>query len=91
MINEYIGWIGSFFFAVCALPQVIKTFKIKKADDLSWLFLILWFFGEIFVSVYLLTDDIKLGITHFPLYINYGFNIVLVVYLLYAKKVYTKK
>ncbi len=89
-MNEYIGWIGAFFFAICALPQAIKVFKTKKADDLSWLFLIFWLLGEIFTLTYLLIDDIKLGITHFPIYINYVFNLLILAYLLYAKKAYSK-
>ncbi|MBN2890248.1 MAG: hypothetical protein JXL97_00135 [Bacteroidales bacterium] len=88
MVNEVIGWFGAALFAICALPQAIKTFKTKKADDLSWLFLLLWFFGEIFTFAYLIIDDIKINTTHFPLYINYFFNTVIVIYLMYAKKVY---
>ncbi len=90
MYNEYIGWIGAFLFAICALPQAIKTFRTKKADDLSWLFLVLWFLGEFFVFTYLIIDDIKREITHYPLYINYVFNTVIVIYLIYAKKTYIK-
>ncbi|NQU55149.1 MAG: hypothetical protein HQ522_21735 [Bacteroidetes bacterium] len=30
MINETIGWIGNILFAICAIPQVIKTFRSKK-------------------------------------------------------------
>ncbi len=91
MINEVIGWIGAALFAICALPQAVKTFKTKKADDLSWLFLLLWFFGEIFTFIYLIIDDLKLNTTHFPLYINYVFNTLIVVYLMYAKKHYKSK
>ncbi|MCX6793378.1 MAG: PQ-loop domain-containing transporter [Candidatus Falkowbacteria bacterium] len=87
-MHEYIGWIGAFLFAICAVPQVIKTWQTKKADDLSWLFLLFWLFGEILMLIYLIIDDAALGITHYPLYVNYIFNIVMVLYLVYAKKVY---
>lgn len=90
-MNEAIGWLGAFLFAVCALPQAFKTFKTKKADDLSWLFLWLWILGEIFTFIYLIVDDIKVQSTHYPLYVNYVFNILIVVYLLYAKKTYKNK
>lgn len=88
MIHNAIGWLGAALFAVCALPQVMKTWKSKKADDLSWLFLLFWLFGEIFTFIYIVADDLILKTTHFPLYINYSFNIVLVLYLVYAKKKY---
>lgn len=88
LLHHSIGWIGAFLFATCAVPQVIKTWKSKKADDLSWLFLLFWFFGEILTLAYIAIDDFILKITHFPLYFNYSFNIILVVYLIYAKKFY---
>jgi len=88
MIHQIIGWIGAFLFAICAVPQVIKTYKSKKADDLSWLFLLFWLFGEILTFTYIILDDLLLKITHFPLYVNYLFNIILVLYLVYAKKFY---
>jgi len=47
MINEIIGWIGNILFAICGIPQVIKTFRSKSAKDLSLLFLWLWFSGEL--------------------------------------------
>ncbi len=88
MTNEFIGWLGATLFAICGLPQAIKTFKTKQADDLSWLFLLFWFLGEVFTFAYIIIDDIKLKNTHYPLYVNHIINIVLVVYLLYAKRIY---
>jgi uncharacterized protein with PQ loop repeat len=88
MIHVFIGWIGAFLFAICAVPQVIKVWKTKKADDLSWLFLLFWLSGEMFTFIYIVIDDLLVKITHFPLYVNYVFNIVLVSYLAYAKKYY---
>lgn len=88
MIHEIIGWLGAFLFAICAIPQVIQTWKTKKAGDLSWLFLLFWLFGEILTFTYIIIDDLLQKITHFPLYINYLFNITLVLYLIYAKKYY---
>lgn len=88
MIFQSIGWLGAFLFATCAVPQVIKTWKSKKAEDLSWLFLLFWFFGEILTFIYVFSGDILAKTTHFPLYVNYIFNIILVTYLLYAKRSY---
>ncbi len=87
-MHELIGWLGAFLFAICAVPQVIKTWKTKKADDLSWLFLFFWLAGEILMFAYIVIDDIALNISHYPLYMNYAFNIVMVVYLLFAKRKY---
>jgi uncharacterized protein with PQ loop repeat len=91
VINEYIGWIGSVFFAICALPQVIKTYKTKRVDDISALFLWLWFLGEVFTLWYIVYDDIITGTTHWPLIFNYLFNIFMLFYLIWAKYSYPGK
>ena len=91
MGHIYLGWFGAFLFSVCAIPQVLKTMKTREADDLSICFLLMWFFGEIFTLIYILIDDSLLLITHYPLYVNYVANIVMITYLLWAKKKYSKK
>ena len=91
MINETIGWIGNILFAVCGIPQVIKTFLSKSAKDLSLLFLWLWFSGELLTFIYILTSDLETANFHFPLYFNYIVNIFMSCFLLYAKYVYPKK
>ena len=88
MLHIVLGWIGASLFAFCAVPQVLKTWRTKRAGGLSWLFLLFWFGGEILTFIYLVVDDIIESISHVPLYINYGLNTVLVLYLLYAKIAY---
>lgn len=85
MFHQYLGWLGSFLFATCAVPQVIHTWKTKKSDGMSWLFLLFWFFGEILTLTYIIIDDLQKNIFHWPLYCNYVFNIILLFYLIYAK------
>ena len=79
---EAVGWLGSILFSICALPQVWKTWKTKSAGDLSWLFLLAWFGGELFTAIYVLADP-KL-----PLLTNYAVNGACVVYLIWAKYAY---
>jgi uncharacterized protein with PQ loop repeat len=90
-MNEVVGWIGSLLFAVCALPQVIHTFKTRKTDDVNELFLWLWFLGEIFTFSYVVVDDIASKNYHIPLYFNYAFNLLMLFYLIYAKYSYNSK
>jgi len=85
MLHQILGWIGAFLFAICAVPQVIQTWKTKNARDLSWLFLLFWLGGELLTLTYIIIDDFLVGIIHYPLYINYLFNIILICYLVYAK------
>ena len=81
---EITGWIGATMFSFCALPQVIKTWQTKRATDFSWLFLLMWFVGEIltFVYVAIKTPDA------YPLLVNYAFNFVMLCYLIYVKVKY---
>ena len=88
MFHIYLGWIGAILFSICGFPQAIKTWKTKKAGDLSWLFLLMWWGGEVLTLFYILIDDAILGITHFPLYINYVINLIIIYYLIYAKAHY---
>jgi uncharacterized protein with PQ loop repeat len=91
MLTETIGWIGNILFAICGIPQVIKTYKTKKVGDLSTLFLWMWLLGEMLTFIYILSGDWGTGHIHFPLYFNYVVNIFMACYLVYAKYTYHKK
>lgn len=47
MIGEILGWLGSFCFAFCGVPQVIKCIKSGNADGVSAIFLWMWLMGEL--------------------------------------------
>ena len=91
MFNETIGWIGNILFAICGIPQVIKTYQTKSAKDLSVLFLWLWFAGELLTFIYIVIGDLETKTAHFPLYFNYAVNIFMACFLIYAKYVYPRK
>jgi uncharacterized protein with PQ loop repeat len=91
MTLQLIGWLGAFFLATCGLPQAWKTFHTKKCDDISWGFLMFWFWGEIFTLSYIILDNLKSGNLQPPLYFNYGLNISILLYLIYAKISYAPK
>lgn len=89
-IINYSGWVGALLLAFGGIPQVIKTWKTKKANDLSWLFLLAWFFGGLFLIFYIVGGDILQKNYHIPLYLNYSLNTIVPLYLIYAKKFYKK-
>jgi uncharacterized protein with PQ loop repeat len=76
---EISGIIGAVLFAFCGLPQAIECVKYGNSDGLSWTFLIMWFFGEIFTIAYILpkNDYILLG--------NYLMNFVFLLIMLKYK------
>ena len=81
MILESIGWLGAFFFAICAIPQAYESYKNKNSDGIAMLFLVLWILGEIFMFVYVLFQPDW----DFPLLANYAFKIILTFVIFYYK------
>ena len=86
-----IGILGAIFFAICALPQVIQVWKTQDTSSLSKLFLILWGLGEGLTWTYVILQNLALGIIQWPLHINYFFNGLMLLYLLYKKFTEKKK
>ena len=81
---EIIGYIGSILLAICGLPQAIESYKTKSSEGLTWGFILLWFFGEIFTFAYILP---KMDL---PLLINYSANLIFLIIILYFK-IFPKK
>jgi len=81
---ETIGYIGSIMLAVCGLPQAIESYKTKSSEGLTWGFIVLWLFGELFTFAYILP---KMDL---PLLINYSANIILLTIIVYFK-IFPKK
>jgi len=44
--QEIYGWIGNGIFFAAQLSQIIYTFKVKSADDLSYTLFFFWLIGE---------------------------------------------
>jgi uncharacterized protein with PQ loop repeat len=76
---DIIGYIGSILLAICGLPQAIESFKTKSSEGLTWGFILLWFFGEIFTFAYIIP---KMDL---PLLINYSANIIFLIIIIYYK------
>lgn len=71
-LTEIIGYIGSLCFAICGLPQAIKSWKDGNSEGLTVSFLVLWLLGEVFTIWYVLDTNKEI-----PLLMNYSFNILL--------------
>ena len=74
-----LGWIGSICLAICGVPQAWMSYKDKHSHGISWAFLLLWAFGELFALAYVYD---KLDT---PLLLNYSVNILIVGLILYYK------
>lgn len=85
---EAIGYLGGLFLAICGFPELIRTIKDKKCH-LGWAFLLLWFFGEVLMLVYILFKP-----WDYPLILNYTLNLIMVAVMVYYKVqtyIYSKK
>ena len=78
-IFEIMGWLGSICLAICGIPQAWQSFKDKHSHGISWGFVLLWAFGEIFALAYVY-DKLDL-----PLLLNYSTNILILAVILYYK------
>ena len=78
-IFQICGWLGSICLAICGLPQAWQSYKDKHSDGISWGFLLLWAFGEIFALAYVY-DKLDL-----PLLLNYATNIFILAVIIYYK------
>lgn len=76
---ELLGWLGSILLALCAVPEVISSYKTKRCG-LTWGFLWIWYFGEIFTAI-----PVVLKIQEPFLVFNYLANIGLISYLIWIK------
>ena len=78
---EIFGWLSAFFLGACAIPQAYYSWKIGKAEDVSWNFLIMWLLGEMFGIVYVF----NLNPIPWPLFANYVLNSFLINFILRYK------
>lgn len=78
-IFAILGWLGSICLAICGVPQAWMSYKEKHSHGISWAFLLLWAFGEIFALAYVY-DKLDL-----PLLLNYSINILILGVILWFK------
>lgn len=76
-----IGWIGSILFSLCVLPQSMQCYRQGHARGVNSLFLWLWFWGEIFTTIYVVNVIGPDG----PLLFNYAANFLCLLVILKFK------
>lgn len=54
MLFELTGTIGSLIVCMSAFPQIVKTYRTKKADDISLSYLLILMAGITLMTVYAL-------------------------------------
>lgn len=81
---ESLGWIGSVLLGICGIFQLWRIHTTKSASDLSYLFLLSWLLGEVFLFWYVISmQEVSIS-----LLFNYSFNIVIVILLIMGRIIY---
>lgn len=69
-LAPFLGWLATFLFTVCFIPQIIKTLKTKTVEGLSFWLLFIQFIANIIALWYATL------ITQPPLQIKYTLALV---------------
>lgn len=81
----WLTYIGSTAYALCMLPQIVKTVRSREADSFSWGMLILWSVGGLTIGAWSLLNELWVMLA------DYVINIVGVSLLIYYKSVGHKR
>lgn len=76
---DSLAWVGSILLALCGAPLAYQAYINKHAEGINWVFLHMWFWGELFVWVYVIRD------VDWPLIFNYTANIIFILIIAYYK------
>lgn len=84
---DIVGWFYTLCFAICYIPQIVKSLTTKKVDDVSVSLFILSLIGYICAIIYTLSD---IGF-NLILITNYVFGaicslLMIIIFLCYRKK-----
>ena len=82
---DLMGYLGGIFLMISFLPQVIKTWKSKEADQISIFLLLLTLFSGIFYNIYAYMLDLL------PVIIMNSIFVVLVIVQLILTLKYRRK
>jgi MtN3 and saliva related transmembrane protein len=83
--NDIIGYTGTGLLAITMVPQVYRTFKNKRANDLAWGYLILQISSNILFIIY------GMGLKSLPIIISNCMVAACSMSLVYAKSCFTQK
>ena len=84
-IYEFFGYLGGLILTLCLVPQIMKTYKTKKADDISTVWEYLYFIGVTFYIIYAIDKDLP------PVYIPAFLELIFIIILFYLKRKYDRE
>jgi len=85
LFTDFIGYLAGTLLTICFLPQIFKTIKIKKADEVSMVMLILSFCSALLYEIY----AFLLGL--WPVLVMNGIFALLIVVEIFLKIYYDRQ
>ena len=76
-----LGWMAGLLFALCGAPELLNSIKLKHSDNVTGVFMWLWLSAEGLGLSYVI---LKYGLDY-PLLINHGLNMLVLVGIIYYK------
>lgn len=76
----FLGWLGAILLALCSIPEAYNSIMNGHSKGLSWTFILMWYFGEIFVLI-----PVAITIKEKYLLFNYILNIIGISIIIYYK------
>ena len=80
-IYETCGYVSGFLFAFSLVPQIYKSYKTKKMDDISYCWQIIFILGMILMLIYGFHNNLKPVII--PSSIEFTFMVLLLMMKIY--------
>jgi len=80
-VYEMFGYISGFLFAISLVPQLYKSCKTKKLDDISYIWQVIFLIGMSLMLIYSYEKDLK------PVFIPASFEAFFMI-ILFSMKVY---
>jgi len=85
MLANVLGWIATVLFSICFVPQILKTYRTKTIDGLSFRLLFISLVANVVALIYAIL------IKQPPLYVKYVLAIIcLVICIVLYLKIYFK-
>lgn len=76
---DIVGWVGSFLFAICAIPQAWASYRQGHSNGMTHSLLWLWAGGEVLTLMYVLHRQ------EWPLILNYVCNLLALIVIVWFK------
>ena len=77
----FVGFLSALAFAFINTPLIYNVWKTKRAEAITWPYIVMNYIGNICAFIYVLDTNLKTGEFQVPLFLNYSFATICVIIL----------